>query len=611
MRELSFDIGKGIEMKKTFLWAIVASVCCSMYAQSASIINEESIRISGNAVSITIPSEYSGVSSQEEADMIVSQGQAVSAVYNPDGSITYVMTDEMHRVFVDSVGKMIGSAMDSTVADTVFGDTITDISADETFTIFDIRTSLSELGDEESVLVDSVIRWGDFYSLCRGEERTVIQINFWNDESGSLIDTIYSESDQSLSDGAERITDDEDKGTEADKNMETAPDTVTGVEADADHQNSVSSERTIVLSDEFVIQQLQKIDTIVDIGAVTEEHDPNGQMNKAGGYIGCIYFRDARIDDSQIFTEGDVIDIGTEGGGAVEIFRTVEDANRRDQYLGVFDGTVLSTGSHQVMWTSVIRTSDHFTATQQRKLTEDIIALFSEEDVTYEPTAYTEDTSEDQQSTTSVETEPLIAPADEFVMRRLRQIDSIIEVAAATEDHDPMGQLNKSKSYIGCIFFADSRVDKNQIYATSDDIIDIGTKAGGSIEIYRNAEDAHKRDEYLELYDGTIIGGASHQVAGSCVVRTSELLTASQQTQLTNAIINVLTGEEDKMIYHDSETVREVQTRLNALGYDCGPADGIAGENTRSKILQYKKDHGLEENTDITEELLTMLSEED
>ena len=130
-------------------------------------------------------------------------------------------------------------------------------------------------------------------------------------------------------------------------------------------------------SDAFVIERLQSIDTILAIDAVTEDHDPNGKLNKQGGYIGCIYFSDEQVDKSKLYIDpsknkDDVIDVGTIGGGAVEIFANVEDAEKRDVYLGSFDGTILSNGSHYIVGTCVVRTSEELTGTQQKELTEQI-----------------------------------------------------------------------------------------------------------------------------------------------------------------------------------------------------------------------------------------------
>lgn len=63
----------------------------------------------------------------------------------------------------------------------------------------------------------------------------------------------------------------------------------------------------------------------------------------------------------------------------------------------------------------------------------------------------------------------------------------------------------------------------------------------------------------------------------------------------------------NRVVYTDRETIREVQSLLNAAGYDVGSADGIAGKKTNNMILQYERDHGLPEDTDITDELLDAL----
>lgn len=129
-------------------------------------------------------------------------------------------------------------------------------------------------------------------------------------------------------------------------------------------------------SDEFVMDRIKRLDNILAIGAVTEDHDPNGKLNKAGGYIGTIYYEDSRIDKNQFYLapgEDDVIDVGTQGGGAIEIYPDVESAEKRDTYLSAFDGSVLSNGAHHVYGTLVIRVSDELTASQQTEMTEKLL----------------------------------------------------------------------------------------------------------------------------------------------------------------------------------------------------------------------------------------------
>ena len=143
------------------------------------------------------------------------------------------------------------------------------------------------------------------------------------------------------------------------------------------YENSIQGMKQVTApTDEFVMERLQRIETITEMDAVTPDHDPNGQLNKQGGYIGCIYFADTQVDRSKLYIkdgEDNVIDIGTDGGGAVEIFKTAEEAATRDTYLGSFDGMgMLASGSHYLVGTCLVRTSNELNGTQQLELTEQI-----------------------------------------------------------------------------------------------------------------------------------------------------------------------------------------------------------------------------------------------
>lgn len=127
----------------------------------------------------------------------------------------------------------------------------------------------------------------------------------------------------------------------------------------------------------YVIQCLRNISEIVNISAVTEENDPNGQLNKLGGYTATVYFADSRINlDKSIYGET-LIEQGTDAGGCIEVYTCVEDAVKRLEYLATFDGGVLSSGTHTVIGTVLIRVSNELTATQQKELETKIIAVLT------------------------------------------------------------------------------------------------------------------------------------------------------------------------------------------------------------------------------------------
>ena len=72
-----------------------------------------------------------------------------------------------------------------------------------------------------------------------------------------------------------------------------------------------------------------------------------------------------------------IIDKGTDGGGAIEVYANVEDAESRDSYLAGFDGGVLASGSHTVVGTCVVRTSDELAASKQKELEAAVIGALT------------------------------------------------------------------------------------------------------------------------------------------------------------------------------------------------------------------------------------------
>jgi hypothetical protein len=128
-------------------------------------------------------------------------------------------------------------------------------------------------------------------------------------------------------------------------------------------------------SESFVIQRLNGLANITGAEAVTEDNDPNGNLGKAGGYTAAVYFASDLVDHSTVYTSDGATGIvaeGTDGGGCVEVYASVEDATKRDTYLAAFDGGIFASGSHEVLGTCVIRTSDKLTASQQSAIAQEV-----------------------------------------------------------------------------------------------------------------------------------------------------------------------------------------------------------------------------------------------
>ena len=128
-------------------------------------------------------------------------------------------------------------------------------------------------------------------------------------------------------------------------------------------------------SEAFVVGRITGLANVVGVEAATATNDPNGNLGKAGGYTAAVYFSSDLVDQSDVYpSEGytGIVAVGTDGGGCVEVYATADDAAKRNDYLAAFDGSILSSGSHEVLGTCVIRTSDKLTASQQQAMTAEI-----------------------------------------------------------------------------------------------------------------------------------------------------------------------------------------------------------------------------------------------
>lgn len=129
-------------------------------------------------------------------------------------------------------------------------------------------------------------------------------------------------------------------------------------------------------------------------------------------------------------------------------------------------------------------------------------------------------------------------PDEAFIIERLKTIDGIMEIAPATEDNDPNGNLGKQGGYTAQVYFSYNGVNQSDVYGS--DVIDKGTDCGGSIEVYKTVEEVKNRNDYLANFDGTAFASGSHTICGTILVRTSDYLKASQQQELEKAIIDAL-----------------------------------------------------------------------
>ena len=129
-------------------------------------------------------------------------------------------------------------------------------------------------------------------------------------------------------------------------------------------------------SEKWVTERLKTVSKIKEVEAVSEDNDPNMMLGNDGGYTACLYFTISDIDSDSV--EGDtIVDKGTDVGGAIEVYKSVKDAEARCEYLSGFDNTLLYSGSYAIIGTMVIRTSYRLDGESQLELTTEITKAFT------------------------------------------------------------------------------------------------------------------------------------------------------------------------------------------------------------------------------------------
>lgn len=128
----------------------------------------------------------------------------------------------------------------------------------------------------------------------------------------------------------------------------------------------------IAPSEGFIIECLQTIPEVSAIGAATKNNDPNGRLNIVGGYTAAVFFSTTLLNQNAgSMTADEVIEAGTTGGGCLEVYRSVEDANYRRNSL-------VLPGGKEVLGTVVIRLSMNLSAEDSEMLMGKIVSALKE-----------------------------------------------------------------------------------------------------------------------------------------------------------------------------------------------------------------------------------------
>ncbi len=143
------------------------------------------------SVEITLPAEYSEGTTQEEIDASVGNDTFKSATVNADGSITYKMSKKQHKALLADIAEQYNSALQEMVGSESTPN-ITEISANEDFTHFTVKTKSTELDLAESFSVLALYMYGGIYGIFNEYTPDNIAVEFYNADSGELIESANS-----------------------------------------------------------------------------------------------------------------------------------------------------------------------------------------------------------------------------------------------------------------------------------------------------------------------------------------------------------------------------------------------------------------------------------
>ena len=91
-----------------------------------------------------------------------------------------------------------------------------------------------------------------------------------------------------------------------------------------------------------------------------------------------MYFSPPLVKDEYGLFTGHVIDYRTDYGESVEVYITVSETQKKNEYLSALDRGILSGVSHTVYGSIIIRTSSELIASQQKALVEAVLSTLTE-----------------------------------------------------------------------------------------------------------------------------------------------------------------------------------------------------------------------------------------
>lgn len=195
-------------MKKSLLVLVVSLILCFGLVACGGTSNSSSTTESGSEenltesqanalgdietednlfdVTITIPKDLVGDTTQAQLDETAKGGQFHSATLNADGSATYTMSKKQHKAMLEGLRTSITKSLSEMVGSTDYPN-VTDVKANDDFTEFTVTTKSSELTSQESFSVMQFYMYGGYYGIFSGKTPDNVHVDFVNANSGKII----------------------------------------------------------------------------------------------------------------------------------------------------------------------------------------------------------------------------------------------------------------------------------------------------------------------------------------------------------------------------------------------------------------------------------------
>ena len=284
-------------------------------------------------------------------------------------------------------------------------------------------------------------------------------------------------------------------------------------DAQKSYENSVQKLANVTAPpDDFVSGRLKRISTVVETGAVTKEQDPNGLLGEKGGYTGCVYFLDERVDrellPEEAFKKAPDEDEDKAAAGASDEGPAEADTARENAAEG---GTSVENAAEA--GTTAESSAEAGTAADS-----------SSEAGTAADSAAEAGTAADSTAAAASFGELESSPASGTTAEG----GTTAENAAASET--AASEISEEKE----------QKPKEVI-----DVVMIGTVGGGAVEIFPTEEDAQARIEYLRFFEGSLMDPGAFDVEKTCVIRASKYLDAVEQKELIEKIREELLATDE------------------------------------------------------------------